>query len=64
MGVYSRIKSSLVANVLVPTLFQLGHEVLHWVDWCVLSPRLFERPLSFWHPVMCVAHFMFVMAQL
>ena len=57
-------KPSLVATVLVLTLSQLGHEVLHWVDWCVLLPRLFEHPLSFWNRVMLVARFIFVMAQL
>ena len=63
-GFIPESKSSPVASVLVLAPFQLGHEVLHWVDWCVLLPRLFEHPLSFWNHAMFVAPFIFVMAQL
>ena len=37
-GFILELKSCLVAVVLVLTVFQLGH----WVDWCVLLPRLLD----------------------
>ena len=37
-GFILELKSCLIAAVLVLTVFQLGH----WVDWCVLLPRLLD----------------------